>query len=566
MSTPSHLRDVRVLVHEPVTMRDGVKLATTVYLPLKTNRYPVLLVRSAYNRFVSANELKLDGEDLARRDIALVVQDCRGRYGSNGEFYPFAHETHDGLDTLDWIAQQPWCNGRITMTGDSYLAATQFAVAAHNHPAVCALNPRFMAGDLWRHAYYNDGVFSLALTFSWLCFECGGRTSDAALFPLFNVGELLRHLPLGTLDEKAGCGEQRVFREYLTHETRDDFWKNLNYREQLSQAEAPILLTGGWYDNYASETFHNFAALQKSPAASQHRVIIGPWAHGINAASTLGELDFGDAALAENDSSSRWMECLLKDGSPADFQQAPIRLFVMGLNQWRDEREWPLARTQWTEYFLRPNGVLSPQSAQQAAPDSYIYDPQNPTPTRGGNHSVGPYNPGLYELALPGPYDQRPIEARDDVLVYTTSPLTEDVEITGPIVLKLFASCSTPDTDFVARLCDVYPDGRSINLTEGVLRARFHSGDWEHPQRLVPGQIYELTIDLHVTSNVFFKGHRIRLDITSSNFPLWDRNLNTGESIATGVEWQSAQITVYHGTQYPSHLILPIIPNKTNHQ
>lgn len=551
------MSDCRILRHVRVPLRDGVTLATDVYLPPAEGRYPVVLVRTAYNRTYNFDSY------FPQHGIVLVVQDCRGRYDSGGDHVPFIHEADDGADTLDWLTAQPWCDGRIGMYGPSYLAAVQFAVAPSGNPALRALNPSFMAGDCWKHAYYVDGVFSLALTWSWLCFECVARVSEALLLPRFNVAALLKQLPLLTLDEASGAAPVPAYRAYLTHQRYDAFWQQLNARTQMDRYRVPVLLTGGWYDNYAAETYANYLALREhapTPALrDSHRVIVGPWPHGI-AGAKLGELDFGEQACAENDHPHRWLDCLLHDGTPADFQAAPIRLFVMGINQWRDEYEWPLARARATAVYLQAGGTLSTQPpASPATPDSYDYDPANPAPTLGGNHSVGPYNPGLFELASWGPFDQRPIEARPDVLVFTTDVLPRDTEVTGPIVLKLYASSSARDTDFVARLCDVYPDGRSMNITEGVIRARYREDVWGAPQLLQPGEIYQFTIDLQVTSNVFLAGHRLRLAITSSSFPLWDRNLNTGNDPATDTHMLVAHQTIYHDAEHPSHLVLPII-------
>jgi putative CocE/NonD family hydrolase len=287
-------------------------------------------------------------------------------------------------------------------------------------------------------------------------------------------------------------------------------------------------------------------------------MLIGPWTHGIGGA-TLGELDFGPAAKLDYDPSVRWLECLLKDGSPADAQKAPVRIFVMGANQWRDENEWPLARTRYVKFYLRAGGGLSAAAPGAESPDRYLYDPADPVMTLGGNHSVGPYNPGLYDVVKPGPYDQRPLEARRDVLVYTSAALERDTEVTGPVILKLYAASSARDTDFVAKLTDVYPDGRSLNITEGVIRARFREDVWGRPKLLEPGRVYEYTLDLQVTSNVFLAGHRIRLDIMSSNFPLWDRNLNTGNDPGADTTLQTAEQTICHDAQRPSHLVLPLI-------
>ncbi|NLC57276.1 MAG: CocE/NonD family hydrolase [Armatimonadetes bacterium] len=549
---------MQILRNVKVPMRDGVRLATTIFLPGGEGRFPVVLVRTAYNR------VGFDGRPFTERGMALVIQDCRGRYDSEGQWYPFINEEDDGWDTLEWLGQQPWCNGKVGMFGDSYLAATQLYLAPTSHPLLHCLNPRFMAGDPWKHAYYCDGVFSLGLTWSWLCFETNARTSEAALMPLFDVPGILRQLPLLSLDEASGAGVVPWYRDYVQHAQYDAHWRRLNVRDQAAGFRVPALLIGGWYDYYSGETFANYLALRENAATPElrdaHRVLVGPWTHGMNPHTVLGELDFGEQSLAENDATLRWLDCLLHGGSPADFQEAPLRLFVMGRNEWRDEWEWPLARTRFTDYYLHPGGRLATDAPGTAEPDRYLYDPNDPVPTLGGNHSVGPYNPGLYELALPGPYDQRPIEARPDVLTFTSEPLPEDLEVTGPVTVTLYASSSAPDTDFVARLTDVYPDGRSINITEGALRARFREDVWGEPKLMEPGRVYAFTLDLQATSNVFRKGHCLRVQVTSSNFPLWDRNLNTGAHPGTDTEPRVAQQTIYHDREHPSRITLPVIP------
>jgi len=546
----------RIHRNTPVPMRDGVRLATTVFLPGQTP-CPVVLVRTAYNR------VGFSGAEFTSRGMALVVQDCRGRYASEGDWYPFIHEANDGLDTLEWLLHQPWCDGRVGMFGASYLAATQFHLAGVSGTRLTALNPQFMAGDCWKRAYYCDGAFSLGLTWSWLCFETPGPISEAALMPHFDVRAILESLPLLTMDERSGGEPLQSYRDYVRHCAHDEHWEETNVREGLRGCETPMLLTGGWYDYYAGETFTNYATLVEHAPSEElraaHRVIMGPWTHGINPATVLGELDFGPEASREDDATMRWLECILKGGNPAEFQQAPLRLFVMGANEWRDEHEWPLARTTWTDLHLRADGRLTHESPADESPDTYTYDPGDPTPTLGGNHSIGPYNPGLYEMARPGPFDQRSVEARPDVLSYTSEPLDRDTEVTGPVTVTLHAASSARDTDFVARLCDVYPDGRSVNITEGVIRARFREGVCGSPKLMEPGRAYEFTIDLQATSNVFLAGHRIRLDITSSCFPLWDRNLNTGNDPSTDTEMQVAEQTIHHSREHPSRIRLPVI-------
>lgn len=571
MNTYSPFKDLRILVNERVPMRDGLRLATTVFLPLEGDSFPTVLVRMCYNR----QHFSGMAREFTRRGMALVVQDTRGRYGSEGHFYPFNLEEVDGLDTLDWLHEQPWCNDRVGMYGDSYMGAVQFAIAPTNHPLLTALNPRFIPGDTWQHAYYFDGVYCLGLTFSWLVLEVNSPVGEGYLMPLYDIGGVLRQLPLGTLDEKMGTKPSSAFRNLLKHSTPDEHWKAWRWRQDFHKTTVPMLMTGGWYDYYAGDCFLNFAAMQSSPdpkVAASHRIIVGPWTHGIRYTSVLGEFDFGPQATAEDDHNIRWLDCLLKGGRSSDFQKAPIRIFVMGDNVWRDEWEWPLKRTHYTPLYLHSAGSANGRSGDGALrfdfsvgaqADTYSYDPDNPVPTTGGNHSVGPYNPGLYDICLVGPYEQTRVEERDDVLIYTTEPLEHDTEVTGPVLLKLFAASSAPDTDWVGRLCDVYPDGRSFNITEGVIRALYQERDWDHPKPIEPGKIYEYTVNLQCTSNVFKSGHRIRIQITSSNFPLWARNLNTGESYATGVDYQVAHQTIYHDEAHRSHILLPIIPRKS---
>lgn len=544
-----------VLHNVPVPMGDGVRLATTVCLPEGDGPFPTVLVRTAYNRIPGT------GGEFTSRGYAYVVQDVRGRYDSQGEYYPFINEERDGGECLDWLMAQPWCSGRVAMFGDSYLAATQFYAALSGRPGLCAINPRFMAGDCWRRAYYAGGAFSLGLTWSWLCFECGSRISHAGIMPQFDVPAILRSLPVAEMDVAGGAGVVPAYRDYARNASYGPHWEPLNVRERFAEIQVPAFLVGGWYDYYPGEAFANYAALLRTSSPElrgRHRVLVGPWTHGMNASSTLGEVDFGPEALGENDCTMRWLECMLEGRDASEFQQAPIRLFVMGANTWRDEQEWPLARTRWTDLHLRGGGRLTVEAPGEESPDEYCYDPADPVPTLGGNHSIGPYNPGLYEMALPGPYEQSRIEARPDVLTYTTEPLERDLEVTGPVSVTLFASSSAPDTDFVARLADVHPDGRSINITEGVIRARFRNGLWDAPALMEPGRIYEFTIDLEATSNLFLAGHRLRLQITSSCFPLWDRNLNTGGDPATDTTWQVADQRIHHDTAHPSRIRLPV--------
>ena len=561
------LYGIRVLRDVKVAMRDGIRLSANVYLPKADGRFPVIFERMPYgfDGFTCG-----EGDFYARRGYAFVMQDCRGRYDSEGEFYPFRDDGRDGVDTMDWICAQPWSNGRVGMFGPSYLGIVQWLLALEGHPALKAMVPNAMPFDFWKRGYWCDGAFSLALTALWTCLEVSSRTSDLGLIPAYDLNEFFRHLPLKTLDSFAGRPCQ-FWQDFLDHARYDDYWKALNFHDGLDRIAAPSFLMVGWYDYYAGEALRCYGGLRRragGEAAARSRIIIGPWSHLISQSAQLGEVNFGEPShLNISDLALRWFDSLLKGLDTKILDEPPITIFVMGINEWRQEREWPLARTRFTEFFLHSNGSangrdedgrLHTEPPADEPTDRYVYDPDNPCPTLGGNHSI--CWPQAFHVIQPGPFDQRPVESRDDVLVYSTAPLDRDTEVTGPVVLRLFAATDAPDTDWTAKLVDVHPDGRAINLTEGVLRARFRESIYRPPKLLEPGKVYEYAVELQPTSNVFLKGHRIRVDISSSNFPLWDRNPNTGHEQGRDAETRIARQTVFHNGQYPSRIVLPVIP------
>ena len=560
-----------------IPMRDGVKLSAKVFLPEAEGKYPVILQRTPYNK-----EGWVSGHDMwTQQGYVYVVQDVRGRFESEGIWYPFFQEKNDGYDTLAWIHAQPWCNGKVGMFGPSYNATVQFAaVQGGAAPLLTSLIPTFVHGDAWERGWYSGGALYLVNSVWWAC-TTAGRADHRSVLAGTDLGKLYRELPLVTLAQKAGCGEAQFFSDIVTHNTHDEYWKAYGIHDDYGLFIMPSLLISGWYDYYAEDTFKTYKGfLDHAPSAEiarSHKVLIGPWGHhhGMSARAKSG--DYGVSALDFGPESSfdilrlyrDWFDRTLKAVGPPPLQDAPIRIFVMGANRWRDEYEWPLARTRYVKYYLHSggkantldgDGVLNLDVPREEPTDNYTYDPSDPVPTIGGNSSIGPH-PLLKDLIWAGPADQRAVERRKDVLSYTSGPLEEDTEVTGPIELKLNASSSAPDTDFVGRLVDVYPDGRAINITEGVIRARFRKREyWEKPKLIDPGSIYEYTIALQATSNVFRKGHRLRLDITSSSFPLWDRNLNTGRLPWLDTEVRKADQTIYHDRRYSSCLILPIIP------
>ena len=380
----------------------------------------------------------------------------------------------------------------------------------------------------------------------------------------FGYWNWYRHLPLNTLDTVAGTRRNKLYQDYLTHSSYDDFWKTIGTRHKLEKIRIPVYLMSGWYDNYAGATLDYFEKLTKLAASDEIRVAISPTTHSRN--EVVGDRDFYDNPRGDDPEKDeiglaiRWLDWVVKEKDNGVRDEPKVRIFVMGVNQWRQEREWPLARTRFTEYYFRPGegtrGLLSTEPPGDNPPTLYRYDPQDPVATLGGNHSATAV-PGVIRA---GPVDQSPNENREDVLLFTSAPLAEDLEVTGPITVKLYAATSARDTDFIGRLIDVYPDGTAYNLTEGIIRARFRESIWEPPRLLEPGKIYEYTINLHATSNVFVRGHRIRVHVTSSNFPMWDRNPNTGHEQGVDAEIEVAEQTIYHSREHPSHILLPVIP------
>lgn len=575
-ATFGRVRGARMRSLLPVPMRDSVHLSTTVFLPEAAGRYPAVLIRTPYGRLG-----QLDGwQEWTAAGYALVVQDVRGRHDSEGEFQPFVQEAHDTPDTIAWIRQQDWSDGRVGMAGPSYLCWSQtMGVARGDGPVPDILIPTFAPCDAWPRGFVSHGALSLFLTFWWYCFDTSSRVNNGIFKSMFDIGEVMRRLPLETLDESAGGGVSEAWREHMAHPTRDDYWKPFDLSGGFDRFTMPTLQIGGWYDYYPAEQFKTWNGLivaAKTPQIARgHRIIIGPWGHNHGLEPTTDgrvAVDFGaDGKFYARRLYRAWFDRQLKGIAPADgLGDRPIRIFVMGINKWRDEDEWPLARTQYTNLYLQSSGHANTQRGDgvlqaaavpaESSSDRYDYDPDKPMPTRGGNHSIGPWDDSYKRLIWCGPCDQSINEGRQDMLVYTGAPLESDLEVTGPVTVRLWASSSAPDTDFVARLIDVHPDDRAINITEGVVRARFRSGDWARPQLIPPGEALEYTIDLQVTSNVFLTGHRIRLEITSSSFPLWDRNLNTGEHPNRSTNMAVARQTVFHDAARPSRLILPVIP------
>lgn len=541
-----------------IPMRDGVELVADVYRPDAPGRFPALILRTPYSKRGMGEEK--DSRWFAERGYVVVNQDVRGRYLSGGEFYAYRNEPDDGYDTDEWVARQPWCNGKIGTLGGSYLGYTQLTQAIRGSRYLVSMATDVTSADVYHGWTYVDGAFHLGFTLEWGAGTMYGNRGQ------FGKADYM-HLPIMTADEAFGEPNAH-YRDWLKHPRRNDpYWDGISFERETQRIAAPLLVATGWFDIFLRGALQDHVHIRKNGASelARHnkRMIIGPWTHfKTHGTRTGGGIDFGPEAVLDGlKLYLAWHDRFLKGIDNGMDRKPPLTLFIMGENRWRYESEWPLARTQFTRYYIdsggkansaRGDGRLSTGLPAGAESDRYLYDPASPVPTLGGNVCC---------TSVPlGMRDHRPIEEREDVLVYSTPPLAQAVEVTGPIRMKLYAATSARDTDWVARLLDVYPDGRVYNLQDGIVRARYRAGKEQPAALLEPGRVYEYEIDMWATSNVFLPGHRIRLEITSSNFPRFDRNLNTGEDPATGTRMEKAEQTVYHSRRYPSHVILPVIP------
>ena len=566
-----------------VAMRDGVTLYADIYRPDGEGLYPTILQRTPYDKTNSLTNTMLDPIRAAKAGFAVVIQDTRGRHASEGEFYAFRDDIDDGYDTVEWAAAQPWSNGKVGMYGASYVGATQWLAATSRPPHLVTIVPTVTASNYHDGWTYQGGAFELGFNMSWTLLQLTlanfKNVSTVQNVPeerrtnlihdVDNMTESFSYLP--TKDFPGlDSGLAKYYYDWLAHPDFDEYWKRLSIEEHHSEINVPALHFGGWYDIFLGGTIRNYLGMKKSganeTARNRQRLIIGPWVHGARGTTMAGQHYFGimaDAAAIDVDGVHlRWFDHWLNDANNGSVDDAPVRIFVMGDDAWRDEQEWPLARAVETKYYLHSSGKanskhgdgsLSTVSPQSEAPDVYLYNPDNPVPTIGGALCCNPY------FAANGAYDQYAVEERQDVLVYSTPPLEKDTEVTGPVTVTLWASTSTTDTDFTAKLVDVCEDGCARNLTDGIIRARYRDS-MSNPTLLEPNRSYCYEIDLWATSNVFKAGHRIRLEVSSSNFPRFDRNTNTGNIIAEDTELRPALQTVFHDVQQASYISLSVVP------
>ena len=574
---------LKVETNLPVPMRDGTVLYADLYRPDGPGPFPVLLQRTPYDKSGPLAPAQLDPLKAARHGYAVVIQDCRGRFTSEGEYYAFKDHIEDGYDTVEWAAVQPWSSGKVGMYGSSYVGATQWLATLARPPHLSALMPNVTASNYHEGWTYQGGAFELQFNVSWtvgiLALANFDTISSVKKLPESRRRQLIEavdsmessfgHLPLKELPELKG-GLAPYYYDWLAHPDYDDYWKELSIEENYPKIGVPAFHIGGWYDIFLGGTIRNYLGMREKGATEEARrgqkLLIGPWQHTNRGTSVVGSHYFGLAAdsmgIDIDGMHFRWFDHWLKGIDNGVMDEPPVRIFVMGDNVWRDEQEWPLARAQSANYYfhsqgkangLGGNGTLSTQPLGEEPPDVFLYNPADPVPTRGGALCCIPY------FAAGGAFEQREIEAREDVLVYSTPPLEREVEVTGPISVTLWAATSATDTDFTAKLVDVCEHGCARNLSDGIIRARYRDSS-SSPSLVEPGKAYRYTIDLWATSNVFKKGHCIRVEVSSSNFPRFDRNTNTGNLVAEDANFKPAMQTILHDSHHPSHITLPIVP------
>lgn len=557
-----------------VPMRDGVKLATDIYRPRGEGKYPVILNRMPYG--TDDEMFKELGRFFVRHGYIFINQDTRGTYSSEGVYFPLVWERNDGIDTCKWIAQQPWFNGKLGTWGVSYFAYTQWAESPNN-PLITAMNPVFGTGSIFKFVFRGGALtyvqmipWNTGMQNAWYKKQGINKKIEVDLlsggyynYPIreaksVNVEEII------SSEERVKAEAEKGVFDWIQHPGDIVNVSADNFEGFYDEVSAPSLQVAGWFDQALGPMLDDFVKIRSEGKgnAQKTRLIIGPWVHG--APGIPNNKRFGQKMLSGmqfyGEEVFQFFDYWLKGVNNGEPQKPALKIFVMGENKWRDENEWPLARTQWTNYYLHSKGKansksgdgwLDPIAPGNEPPDKFIYNPENPVPTRGGNF-LG------HKDWQPGSYDQSKIEEREDVLVYFSPVLTQPVEVTGPVKMVLYAESDAKDTDFTAKLVDVYPDGKAYNLCDGIIRARYRES-LVKPTPIEPGKIYKYEIDMWATSNLFQPGHRIGLEISSSNFPQFDRNSNcAGEG---GPDCRKiAHQTIYHNSEHPSHLVLPIIP------
>jgi putative CocE/NonD family hydrolase len=531
---PAQTQYIVVTRDIPIPMPDGVILLADHYASRNAIRQPTILFRSPYGRrgFFGA----FSANTYAERGFQVLVQSCRGTAGSGGEFRYVRNERDDGLATIEWIKRQDWFSGELVMVGASYLGFVQWAIAADAGPELKAIVPQITTSDC-SHFRYQGGSFSLENSLGWSTMMATNASSGLGMNMLLGMWgrsrrleKAYKHLPLSEADSIIIGQPTPLFQNVLLHGPDDDYWKPVDFSARVGEVTIPIYLMGGWYDLFLDWQLKDYLALR---AAGRHPfLLVGPWVHG--------DISSGSIMTRET---LNWLRAHL-NGDPSNLREAPVRLFVMGVNRWRNFPDWP-PPAQTERWYLQPGAMLAPTLPPTSDPDRYRYDPADPTPAVGGN--------SLGSRKHMGAKDNRQLEARADVLVYTSAVLEHDMEVIGPVTAELYVRSSLQHTDFFARLCVVEPSGKSINLCDGIVRLTPGCGV---PQ---PDGSLCIQIDIWPTAYHFRQGQRIRMQVSSGAHPRFIRNLGTGEPLATATKLQVAEQAIYHDPEHPSAILLPVI-------
>jgi len=563
-----------------IPMRDGVRLAADVYRPSAAGRYPVLLQRTPYNKELwPVTALTLDPIRAAAAGYAVVIQDVRGRWASQGDvFFPYRDELDDGYDSIDWGAKQDYSSGVVGCYGLSYMGGTSWLAAASGHDALGAISPTTAPNDFWRNHFWRGGALNIGTLAMWAMRAIGpaalirAKPDLAEMVPMLvrliddvdDFGRVLEALPLNEFAPTHPGDHSFLpfFYEFLKHPVPDDWTRSMLFGNRHAQVKVPSLTIAGWHDLLLAPDLEHFQGMRANAATETARngskLIVGPWAHA-SFQHVVGDVDFGfrsngmflDLKEDLTKLQLRWFDRWLKNENNGIDDEAPVKLFVQGANRWRDESEWPLSSATEQHWYLRGDGELSRQSPPgEVPPLSYLYDPNDPCPTCGG----GTLLPPQY---APGPRDQAPIQHRRDVLLLRSAPLESDLEVIGEVNAVLFAATSGRDTDWVVKLCDVHPDGRVFSVCDGVLRASFRNG--VDRELVEPGAVVRYDVSLWSTAMVFAAGHRLAVIVTSSDFPRYDRNPNTGQLAHTATRLEPALQQIFIDVRHDSHIVLPVI-------
>jgi uncharacterized protein len=541
-----------------VKMRDGVELSADVYRPDAPGKFPVILRRTPYVKASGGARVVDRLKKFVAQGYVFVYMDVRGRGDSDGKFVPYRADGPDGFDAIEWCAAQPWSTGKVGTYGGSYEGINQWLAAVQQPPHLTTMVALVSPSDPF--VEWPTGI-PIPQDVSWYFFTSGhvDQNIDAV-----DWTKVYTHLPMVSLDDAAGRPDDN-WKDLFDHPTLDSWWEPLRYQNKYNRVQVPVLHISGWYDDEQIGTPLNYVGMTTmgtvDVARKNQKMMMGPWPHAVNSTGKLGNVDFGPTAVIDLDGYMlRWFDFWLKGKDTGIMKEPPVRIFVMGANQWVDENEWPMARTKWTNYYIHSggrantlsgDGTLTTDEPTTETADGYHYDPANPAPFITA--------PSFAQIG--GPDDYRPVEKRDDVLVYSTEPMTEDTEICGPIRAEVYASSSAPDTDFMVMLIDVWPDGNAERLSDGMVRARYRNG-MESASPIEPEKIYKYNINAWNTCETFKKDHRIRVQISSSATPKYDPNPNTGDPLGKTTAIQTAEQKIFHDSEHPSHLVLPVVPAK----